>query len=312
VNYHGVLPDDSPDGDGFLDGNLVSLEGFQRQLRFLKTHYRIIEPEDYRAWIKQGKAVPDRAVLVTCDDGLLNTLTEMFPVLQAEDLRCLFFITGASCRDDPGMLWYEELYHLLRAQTSGTNLKLPTKGQEITGTADSSFRKKWWDAVVWASGLDASARAEWMGVQRGKSNLAPSARSERRWRLLNSCELVQMARAGMSIGAHTLSHPVLSRCSEEEARREIAESKIELERALGCPVWALAYPFGNLDTVGEREVRMARDAGFECAFLNVDGGETRPNPFALGRTHITADMNLAELEAHMTGFHARLQQAIRG
>jgi hypothetical protein len=35
----------------------------------------------------------------------------MLAVLQAESVPCLFFVTAASCSDDPGMLWYEELYH---------------------------------------------------------------------------------------------------------------------------------------------------------------------------------------------------------
>ena len=43
----------------------------------------------------------------------------------------------------------------------------------------------------------------------------------------------------MSVGAHTLTHPVLSLCSDEEARCEIQGSKTELERVLGKPVWAL-------------------------------------------------------------------------
>ena len=58
----------------------------------------------------------------------------------------------------------------------------------------------------------------------------------------------------MTIGAHTLSHPILSLCSDEEARHEIQQSKNDLEQALGRQVWAFAYPFGNSATMGEREV----------------------------------------------------------
>ncbi len=135
--------------------------------------------------------------------------------------------------------------------------------------------------------------------------------SERRWRLLRAAELRQLADAGMSIGAHTLSHPVLSLCSEEEARREIQESKINLERTLGRSVWAFAYPFGNPSTVGEREVRVAREAGFVCAFLNVEHWDAEHfNPFALPRTPVTGDMTLPELAAHVSGFHTRLQRAV--
>src|SRR5208337_5302698 len=76
VNYHGVLPVDYSSTDKFLDGNLVEAQGFRKQLQFLKAHYRIIHPEEFRAAIDQGRPLPPRSVLVTCDDGLLNTLTD--------------------------------------------------------------------------------------------------------------------------------------------------------------------------------------------------------------------------------------------
>jgi peptidoglycan/xylan/chitin deacetylase (PgdA/CDA1 family) len=117
----------------------------------------------------------------------------------------------------------------------------------------------------------------------------------------------------MSIGAHTLTHPVLSLCSEEEARREIQDSKIAIENALGRPVWAFAYPFGNSSTMGQREVRLTREAAFACAFLNVEhwtGGG--PIHFILPRIHVALNTTLPELAAHVSGLHTRLQRVVGG
>jgi hypothetical protein len=137
--------------------------------------------------------------------------------------------------------------------------------------------------------------------------------SERRWRLLRISELRQLVEAGMSIGAHTRSHPVLSLCSAAEARREIQQCKTDLERALGRPIWAFAYPFGNPATMGEREVGMARDAGFACAFLNVEHWASGVSDhFALPRTHVTQGMSLPQFAAHLSGLHSRLQRAVGG
>ena len=150
-----------------------------------------------------------------------------------------------------------------------------------------------------------------MGLVRSHCGPVQRSGSERRWRLLNVTELKQLAGHGMSIGAHTRTHPILSLCSEEETRREIQESKSEIEQALGQPVWAFAYPFGNPSTMGEREVRLAQEAGFACAFLNVEHwGAERANPLALSRTHVTLDMTLPEFSAHVTGLHTRLQHAV--
>jgi peptidoglycan/xylan/chitin deacetylase (PgdA/CDA1 family) len=313
VNYHGVIPMDYSTADPFIDGNLVRLEVFRRQLAFLKTHYHVIPPDHFRAWIENGTTLPPRSVLITCDDGLLNTLTDMLPILESESLPCLFFMTGASCRESPGMLWYEELYHLLNsARTQGIELPPPTATDEAAQTPPTTSPGQWWETVQLASKLNAEARADWLSRLRNRCGLLEVFASHRRWRLLNLHELRRLAAAGMIIGAHTMTHPVLAQCSEEEARREIRESKLEIERAIGMPVWAFAYPFGNPSTMGHREVRLAREAGFSCAFLNVGGNTDRSTPFELCRTHVSADMNLAELEAHMVGFHTSLQRVMRG
>jgi peptidoglycan/xylan/chitin deacetylase (PgdA/CDA1 family) len=314
VNYHGVVPADHFPSDHsveeiFLDANLVRPETLRQQLQFLKAHYNVVPPEDFRAWIEQGKQLPPRAVLVTCDDGLVNTLTDMLPVLQSEGVPCLFFVTGASSSDKPGMLWYEELYLLMRARPlDGLDLQLPV---EEAAEPSESFQARWWSTVRRASRLDASARADWMGLVRNHCDGMPVVRSERRWRLLNIAELRALAEAGMTIGAHTLSHPVLSLCGHEEARREIRESKSDIERVLGRPVWAFAYPFGNPSTIGERELGLAQEAGFACAFLNVEHWRTGPaNSFGLPRIHVTANTTLPEFAAHLSGLHARLQRAV--
>ncbi len=311
VNYHGVVPADHSADETFLDGNLVQSEVFRQQIQFLKSHYHVVHPDDFRAWIEQGKQLPPRAVLVTCDDGLVNTLTDMLPVLHSEGVSCLFLVTAASCSDEPGMLWYEELYHLMRNKPLiAPDLQLPAEeGPE--SPSSTSFQAQWWSAVRKASRLEAKARADWMDKVRHHCGPTQAFLSERRWRLLNIAELRKMTQAGMSIGAHTLSHPVLSLCSEEEARREIQESKTNLERALGRPVWAFAYPFGNSSTMGERELLLAREAGFACAFLNVEHWGSEPsNRFAIPRTHVTSETTLPEFAAHLSGLHTRLQRAV--
>jgi peptidoglycan/xylan/chitin deacetylase (PgdA/CDA1 family) len=127
--------------------------------------------------------------------------------------------------------------------------------------------------------------------------------------LLTCAELRQLASAGMTIGAHTLSHPMLSQLPVELAYAEITESRTRLESALQQRVWAFAYPFGDPQSVTPQVLAMAQKAGYAAAFMNFGGGLGTDLPaYALPRIHVTAEMSLAEFEAHVSGFYARLQR----
>ena len=190
---------------------------------------------------------------------------------------------------------------------------------------DSLAKKKliryWWELVQELSALSftdrkqalLSLRTEWQLPVDGRM-YDPGNSEECGDRLLNRNELRQLVTKGMTVGAHTVSHPLLAKMSAELAGQEIRECRSSLESCLQQEVWALAYPFGDEGSAGAREMTMAEDAGYACAFLNHGGGVMRRTSprYALPRAHVTADMNLAEFEAHLSGFHEGLKRRFRG
>jgi peptidoglycan/xylan/chitin deacetylase (PgdA/CDA1 family) len=317
VTYHGILPPGYQMIDPSLDGALVSPESFRRQLHLLKTRYNIISPEQFLLWCESNHPLPPRSVLLTCDDGLQNTLTDMVPLLQEMDVYCLFFVTGASLDEQASMLWYEELYLLFLAARNSFTIKLAEIS--ISVEAPHQKRDKWWDLVKKLSQFDQRKRGEILERIREQLGISGEWVSKymddpvlrRRFLMLNAPELRQLRAAGMCIGAHTLSHPMLSQATEEMAWTEILESKRKLEESLDQVIWALAYPFGDAGSITHREQEMAERAGFKCAFLNFGGGLGAENPrFALPRVHVTAEMGLAEFEAHISGLHRSLRRRL--
>jgi peptidoglycan/xylan/chitin deacetylase (PgdA/CDA1 family) len=315
VTYHGILPAGYQVTDPEQDGGLVAAENFRRQLRLLKAHYHVVSPEEVQHWSAEGGQLSLRSVLLTCDDGLLNTLTEMAPILQEEDLSCLFFVLGASADKNSQTLWYEDLYLLLLAAPAGS-YPFDSLGMSVELRDRAQRRRAWWNLLMRLSQYDQPARAIFIETLRVRFGLsgewnAEHGRSDaqrRRFSLLSAHELRQLADLGMSVGSHTLSHPVLSQQSPELAWKEISESRSLLESVVGRPVWALAYPYGDAASVTAREQEMAERAGFQCAFMNVGGGFGAPLPrFALPRVHVTAEMSLPEFEAHVSGFYRALQ-----
>jgi peptidoglycan/xylan/chitin deacetylase (PgdA/CDA1 family) len=255
-------------------------------------------------------------VLVTCDDGLLNCLSDMLPILQQESVKCLFFVTGASATDTRSMLWYEELFLLFFNAPAGT-VDVSYDGITIQSTLTSREQRRslWWETVKRLSQVNAPRRASFIHCLSSHFGSKPdpafgdaSSGFCRRYGLLKCAELRQLVSAGMSVGGHTVSHPMLSQLSTELAYREIAESRTRLESALDARVWAFAYPFGDPQSVTPEVLAMPQQAGYQAAFLNFGGGLGRSlPPYSLPRSHVTDAMSLAEFEAHVSGFYARLQ-----
>jgi peptidoglycan/xylan/chitin deacetylase (PgdA/CDA1 family) len=207
-------------------------------------------------------------------------------------------------------------------QASGPfTIKIGEAGIAMGPIAPSHLHARWWDLVEQLSAFDGESRERFLVRIREQLNLQESWKERilgdpklaARFLVLDRAGLLQMIAAGMSVGAHSLSHPVLAKTSDELAWREISGSRKVLEDVLGRAVWAFGYPFGNAETVTWRDLRLAEEAGFRCAFMNTGGGfGAKVKPFAVPRVHVTADMSLGEFEAHISGLFRSLRETFLG
>jgi peptidoglycan/xylan/chitin deacetylase (PgdA/CDA1 family) len=319
VTYHGVVPRGCDSIDASFNANLITAEIFRRQLRLVKSKYSVISPEDVREWLRGERELPKQAVLLTCDDGLLNNLTEMLPILREEQLSCLFFVTTPSSEEARSCLWYEELLWMFLQAPEGA-FEISIEEVSLSGMLHTPPQRRtvWWSAVKRLSQLQEAKRKAFLRSTQEYFNLEPSQPCAdensglcRRFGLMNAAELRTLAGAGMTIGAHTVSHPMLSQMPHELARAEILESAARLDAALGSRPWAFAYPFGDAQSVTPEVLKMPEDAGFEAAFMNYAGGLGSDLPaFAMPRIHVSAEMSLAEFEANVSGFYSWLQRRV--
>lgn len=315
ITYHGVLPPDYSSLDRELDGSLVSIEALRSQLALLHRQYRIISPQQYLDWRLRRGELPPKSVLITCDDGLRN-LKYMLPVLSEANVKCLFFATGLSAQDHAAMLWHEELRLILLLALSDFSAALP-RGNRSQVMA-SKRKPGWWELVEDLSAFDAGARQtfienirEHAGIERSMwRDLFDRPGMEDRFLVVGKNELGSLIKFGHTVGAHSLSHPLLSRSSDDAAWLEIAKSCAALEVATKQRIWAFAYPFGTADSISARDIGLVKGAGLECAFLNEQDEHSGDN-YAIPRVHITRKMTLAEFQAHVSGFHHRLRRRFR-
>ena len=313
VTYHGTLPQDYTPQGTMLDGHLVTAHAFRSQLLLLKSRYNVISPEQFRHWCGGRADLPPRSVLLTCDDGLLNNLTDVLPIIQEMNVPFLFFVTGASTLEGSSMLWHERLELWRLRVPKEISLRLPWRPEPYVARGGEQTRFLWLELRRQLSAFDLHRREEILEDMRIQIGISADWQAEysqnesrrRRFFVLNREQLQALANAGMGIGAHTLSHPMLARMSDDLAFQEISESRSRIEEAISGNVWAFAYPFGNSEAAAIREARLAQRAGFECAFMNIEASVG--DKFMIPRVHVSTDMRLSEFEAHVSGFYGSIR-----
>lgn len=90
---------------------------------------------------------------------------------------------------------------------------------------------------------------------------------------INTQQLIEMSKDPLcSIGAHTLTHPMLRKAKDQTS--EIVLCREKLEDIIGQPVKYIAYPFGKHSSVSKHTKKTARRAGYKCAFGTIDAPVT--------------------------------------
>jgi peptidoglycan/xylan/chitin deacetylase (PgdA/CDA1 family) len=123
--------------------------------------------------------------------------------------------------------------------------------------------------------------------------------------MMDRAQVREWLAAGHDIGAHTLSHPWLTRLPIPAAREEIAASRKKLEDLFGRPIRHFCYPFGDWN---KRVRDLVVAAGYQTACTTAPGVNTRADsPFALKR--FTARYPSRNLKAIWSRLRARVRQA---
>ena len=212
----------------------------------------------------------------TFDDGYRDNLTLALPVFREFGMPFAVHVSPGLIDGSASVWWYQIEAALGRSEwldfawrgwdyrwAVGSRDAFPALAKMIREQEDGA-REELAAAICGAAGIDAA------GVQK---------------RLMMTWEEVRLLAADplVTIGAHTVTHPVLRLLGEAEARAEMADSKRQLEVQLGGPVRHLAFPFGGANAVGSREFRLAEEAAFSTA------STTRcANLFPAHARHLTA------------------------
>lgn len=268
LTLHHVRP--AAAGSGFRPNGLLEITpGFlDRVLTLIRAEgYDIVSLDEALARLADPR--PGRFfVALTFDDGYRDNLDQAWPLLAKHGAPwTLYVVRGFAERT--ARLWWLELEEAIRALPR-ISVELPDGRFDAVAGTDAEKRKAF-DQLYWRlrKGPEAILLAAISDLGR-QAGIDPVALVERE--CLPTETLRSLAGApGVTIGAHTLSHPMLAKHPEQAARREIVEGRAWLEEALGRPVRHFAYPVGDPGSAGAREFALAREAGFASAVTTRPG-----------------------------------------
>jgi len=305
--------------------NAVTAEHFEQQMRHLRRHYQILDASAFRA-ILDGALLPDRAAVVTFDDGLLNNITVALPILRRLQIPAFFFLaTGFVGAASAGTLrrhWTEDLIARLSLaakdgvfDVAAIEACLPSLRHELTGrTASTAILR----IIGHLKTLPHQQRTDRLAAL--KEPLRPPApeafpADSAGHSILASMtwdQAQEAARHAVTLGGHTVNHPVLSQLPDEASAAEIEESLDAIATRTGRPADWFAYPYGGPQDVTAFHREVLRETGCCGAFTQVPGfNDAATHPLALHRIDVSSDYDLSTFCYFISGTKHWVDRVVR-
>lgn len=282
-------------GDAAGDPQLLSVSTarFAQHMEYLRRHYPVLSVERLAGLLAAGEDLPDQCVAVTFDDGYADNLLNAKPILERCRVPATVFVTAGHI-DHNEEFWWDELEQIFLCPSTlpsrchvqigerifDYNLAGATRYTDVDAERYRAWsvvsrenptirHQAYRDICAGLRGASLSERTAAMRALRMWSGIGGSVRLTHR--CLSSEEVRELGAGQLvEVGAHSVSHPVLSSLPPPAQRFEIEQSKRDLEERLGHQVKSFAYPFGTKMDYSSETMNIVRDAGFTSACANFE------------------------------------------
>jgi peptidoglycan/xylan/chitin deacetylase (PgdA/CDA1 family) len=268
---------------------------FAAQMKYLREHYRVLSLGE----LLDELAEPDlrrQGVAVTFDDGYRDVYNHAWPILCRYGIPATIYLTAASIETGE-VSWYDKVFlafqcapgEVLELDLDGRpSFALGTATERVTAAAKAISRMR---------RLEDSARIACCQELFCRIPLPAAGLADK---MLTWEQCREMRRSGLDFGAHTMTHPVVSRLSPETLEAEVRQSKALIAERLGSEVVDFAYPFGQPADCGTDAPVRLPDWGFRSAVTTVQRNTTpSSNRYLLSRVQL-AEVSLPLFALRLT------------
>ena len=299
--YHGLTSDLSSQGLRNYDGKRISVDMFERQVRYMSRNSTVYALEEISECLSRGTPCSPHAVVITFDDGYKSTYDLAFPILKRYGLTATFFVTTGFIGSDD-LLWVDQLEIALE-QTRVQNIAIESnKVLPLTTLSDRLFALK--QAKDYLKHMRESKKQRMIKEilkQLGFRRLSVHD-SHYDYQSMSWENISEMSSSGMSIGSHSHTHAILTRCNEVELNDEITRSKNMIQDRIQRECTLFCYPNGQKDNFDNYTSEKLRQADYKCGVLLFGGYNTiETDPFQVMRFAVGTGNTLQDLKYLLTG-----------
>ena len=271
---------------------------FAEQLDYLTRHYQVVPLSFIAGRLAARQPLPANVAAITIDDGYSDAYEIAFPLLRRRNLPAAMFVVTEFV-DQKRWLWTDKLRYLIaHAAARSIEGRLDEhefcvefeRGDSIFCSADKV------NSLLKAIANDEKEAAiERMAAAFGVElpTAPPPEYASVTWE-----QVREMSAAGIEIGSHTATHPILTNVGLEHVRRELVESRQRIAAEIGRSVDLFCYPNGDHNEAVMREVERA---GYACA-VTVECGLNDEHSHALALKRVHADYDLPHFIQSTSGF----------
>jgi peptidoglycan/xylan/chitin deacetylase (PgdA/CDA1 family) len=292
--FHQVTPEESPSSEASpRSSQAIPLVLFETLMSRLAQDHRLVSMDEAADRVRAGSV--ESAVAVTFDDGYKDNLTYALPILKKYNIPATIYVTTRFLEGDCRMWWSD----LREAIATRKAIRLEVQGSRM----EWKIRRPPDREACLRQVRTILLRQDRAGLE----NLMTQIRGGEASRQYSSdCltwdDIALLHREPLiTIGAHGHSHHNLKTLSEREIWNEMETCQKLLEGRLGEPARHFAYPGGDPEWIGEREVRLAREFGWKTA-VTLISRPARPSLHELPRLLVPNDMTIPMLRAYLAGW----------
>jgi peptidoglycan/xylan/chitin deacetylase (PgdA/CDA1 family) len=235
-------------------------DAFDDQMRYLSSRFHVVSAQEVLDVFQKGTTLPPHSVMVTFDDAYRGFAENAWPIMKRYKLPVTLFVPTAFPGQPERVFWWDHLYQAL-VSTSRPYLDTPI-GRLSLESADRR-RRTYRQLRAYVKFLEHDPAMEWINRTCSELGVSPVQDNVLGWDALR-----QLALEGVTLGAHTQTHPLMNRVSPERALAEAVGSLRDLEREIGPIPPIFAYPSGGFN---DDVVRGLDREGFALAFTTVRG-----------------------------------------